>query len=666
MVELLGGAITEAEIRWAADLMGLGAHGFAPIASDDSRMRAIIDLESGDYEACPGSGKTTLLVAKLAILATRWPHRQQGICVLSHTNAARNEIGDRLSASAAAGALMRYPHFVGTIHSFVNEFLAAPWLRSNGYPIRMIDTQIALAHRRAKLAFKWRLAMEKRHLTDFALSYDQPDFTGGSKGDLGPHTDFYQEMVNASRQSSEEGYFCFDEMFVWANQLLERCPAIAADLRRRFPIVFIDEAQDNSEHQSAILHRIFCAGANPARRQRFGDSNQAIYTRAEEGGPSTDPFPSGPTHNIPRSYRFPQAIADVVKGLGVTPQDVVGAGPSLTRIKSAAKPLAVFLFDDPSVQQVLPRYGAYLLEHFEEGELAAGVFVAVAGVHEMDKQDRIPRAMGHYAPYYDAACAKKDTPPATLVQFLARARFEMKGVGNTHVLVNGLASGLMRLGELLGAQRATNTRKSAHRRLLEALEGADAQDAYLKLVDLTLAVGGDFTSAGWTADALPHVAAIVAHLSGDAALAGPAADFLAWPDQIELETGDGAYVPRMDNVFSYPHAEPKVHIRLGSIHSVKGETHTATLVLDTFFHQHHLTELKPWLLCARSGGLKQKKKGASEFEGPRLLGRLRLHYVAMTRPSHLLCIAMRKDAFSEDEFAVLQARGWIIVDCCTP
>jgi hypothetical protein len=116
---------------------------------------------------------------------------------------------------------------------------------------------------------------------------------------------------------------------------------------------------------------------------------------------------------------------------------------------------------------------------------------------------------------------------------------------------------------------------------------------------------------------------------------------------------------RTDNLFSYPHDEPKVHVRLGSIHSVKGETHTATLVLESFYYSHHLSELKPWLLGTRSGGI---KKGTT-FEGARLLGRLRLHYVGMTRPSHLLCIAMRKDALREEDIATLVGRGWQIVYC---
>jgi hypothetical protein len=44
-------------------------------------------------------------------------------------------------------------------------------------------------------------------------------------------------------------------------------------------------------------------------------------------------------------------------------------------------------------------------------------------------------------------------------------------------------------------------------------------------------------------------------------------------------------------------------------------------------------------------------------------GRLKLHYVAMTRPTHLLCLAMRKDAFVDEELSVLANSGWKIIDC---
>src|SRR5262249_43058728 len=160
----------------------------------------------------------------------------------------------RLNNSAAGIALTRYPHFVGTIHSFVNEYLAIPWLRSKGINVRCIDTQIALGKRWAMLDGKTRWALQQNRLTPAALIYTQPDYRGGSKGKFGPHTPTYQALLNAGRASSEQGYFCFDEMFVWANELLDKRSQTARDLRERFPLVFIDEAQDNSEEQSTLLY----------------------------------------------------------------------------------------------------------------------------------------------------------------------------------------------------------------------------------------------------------------------------------------------------------------------------------------------------------------------------------------------------------------------------
>lgn len=660
--------ISDHEIAWASELMGLGANGFAVIDGDDSRLRAMRNLETCDFEACPGSGKTTLLVAKLAILASRWPYRQRGICVLSHTNAARDEIDQRLSATGPSASLVRYPHFIGTIHGFVNEYLALPWLRSKGNPVRLIDTSTALKRRYQKLSWGLRTRMEKKHLDMYALQYDQTNYSGANKGTLSEDANFCRALEAVARAGSEEGYLCFDEMFVWANELLDRHPEVAADLRMRFPLVFIDEAQDNSELQSTILHRIFRQGNSPSVRQRFGDSNQAIYAHAGADGAETDRFPSVELHNLPRSYRFSQEIADAAKGLGIIPQALNGAGPTRVRVKSDALPPVLFLFDDNSVCNVLPRYGEYLLTVFSTEELAAGLFTAIAGVHEIDegKTTPVPRAMGHYAPHYNPVIVRKEVVPATFNQYLSKASRELNERSNAQVLVNALASALTRLGELAGAVAVTTqARKSAHRRLLEILDGSAGEEAYRDLLDKTLAVEGKFSDDEWT-HALPLVLEIVSQLTGVRALNQEANEFLARSD---TPPSDGAHEGRttvmLDNLYSHPPREPKVHVRLGSIHSVKGETHTATLVLDSFFYKHHLSELKPWILGERTGGMKKKLRGKPELEGSRMLGRLKLHYVAMTRPSHLLCLAMRRDAFIDGELESLEEQGWLMVDCCT-
>ena len=79
---------TEHEIEYAHSILLKGKPFF------DSEKIAIIECnETKDIKACPGSGKTTALLAKLIILANRMPlPNNQGICVLTHTNVAIDEI----------------------------------------------------------------------------------------------------------------------------------------------------------------------------------------------------------------------------------------------------------------------------------------------------------------------------------------------------------------------------------------------------------------------------------------------------------------------------------------------------------------------------------------------------------------------------------------------
>ncbi|WNI33397.1 UvrD-helicase domain-containing protein [Streptomyces sp. ITFR-6] len=59
----------------------------------------IQSAESLDLQAAPGSGKTSLIGLKLALLSQGWTSPTRGICVLSHTNTAKDEITNRLTAS---------------------------------------------------------------------------------------------------------------------------------------------------------------------------------------------------------------------------------------------------------------------------------------------------------------------------------------------------------------------------------------------------------------------------------------------------------------------------------------------------------------------------------------------------------------------------------------
>lgn len=639
--------IDNSDISWVCNAMQLPPRAFFGETGNDSRATVIKCTSSLDIEACPGSGKTTLLVAKLAILSKKWAEKQRGICVLSHTNAARVEIETRIGSSSGSGAMLRYPHFIGTIHSLVNEFLALPWLKSHGIPIKAVDTEITQTIRWQRIPHKTRIYLERNHLNKSCMSYDATDFRGEGRKNLQKNTATAAKLVEICRETMKEGYFCYDEMFVWANQLIDSVPEIIPAMRARFPIVFVDEVQDNSQLQSTLLHRLFIEGKDPVIRQRFGDSNQAIYRQEKQTITSIDTFPSSEKSDLPTSFRFGQVIADLANPFAPVPQGLVGKGPTQGDRKNT-----IFLFDDHTVQSVLPAYAELLISTFTLQELQKGTFTAIAGVHDSDKVDKLPRSLAHYAPFYTPSLVNTSTVLNVALDYITLGKISVKKTGNSSVLVVRAAAAILRLATLSG-WITTIKRSNAHRQIIDLLStNSSAICTYHDLIDDLLISGGEIAQHVWEDKVRIQISTIVKAICGTAPLTDD--PFLAWTTSAP-SGAIGMSSSNEGNFFSFPAINPILKVRLGSIHSVKGETHTASLILDTFYHAHHLSELKPWLLGTVMGQGKEKV---------RMQSRLRLHYVGMTRPAYLLCLAMRRDALTAKEIEKLQSKNWHVTDLC--
>jgi hypothetical protein len=240
--------------------------------------------------------------------------------------------------------------------------------------------------------------------------------------------------------------------------------------------------------------------------------------------------------------------------------------------------------------------------------------------------------------------------PKTFLQYVAAGRALAHSSGEAHYVVNKAADGILRLAAILNPTANLSVRKRGHRYVREMLAGdAEADRNYVEIISALTADGvGNVVPSTWRNVWAPRVKAVAEILSGTSADSAEATAFLSIQAEIGGCTQPSSTAQR-DNVFRFPSQSPKVEVRVGSIHSVKGETHTATLILDTYYRKHHLEALKPWLLGKKSGG---------GSENNALFSRLRQHYVAMTRPSHLVCMAMREDCLTNVDVAALQNRGW--------
>lgn len=663
--------ITNEDIEWARNLMRL--------ADLDEPRRAFLAARSTlDVSACPGSGKTTLVVAKLAILAKKWPHRMQGICVLSHTNVAREEIRHRLGSSVVGQHLLGYPHFIDTIHGFVNRYLALPWLRSKGFPSPTIDNEVTTSYRRGALPKQdyWALQsfLAQKH-SDFdrlrICSRDLSFNLGGKPFPAGPDTKSFQLAKQAVVAAAQAGYFCFDEMFVWAHALLEDTPDVASWLKRRFPLVIIDEMQDTFEAQGAVLHVVFPRTSPDIVVQRVGDPNQAIFDGPDAEADRDEPFPDpDPSRclSIPNSYRFGPEIAALASPFAVTPvgtKGLCGIGPKVTVSVPATSPHAVFIFPDNSTSGVLDAYGRHILASFDDYALTTGIVTAVGARHQAAPDVapghlHFPKTVPHYWSGYTAELSRKESHPKTLVQYVRAAQAAVQGEGDLSASVDKIASGLIRLAGRVGATSRLKRKNRAHRAIVDALQSdAETLRAYRQLLIGFLVDRSPLTESSWKAKK-EDILVIARGLCDRASVAPNTLDFLGWPED---DPSLAACCPSSPNdagpnIYRVLDGNRLLDIRLGSTHSVKGQTHLATLVLSTYRRAHSSLRMLPWLL-----GTKANECGAGVEDRKRLLET----YVAMTRPSHLICLAFQRSVLGDDlafasHLTTLETRGWRVAE----
>ncbi|MCA0401556.1 MAG: UvrD-helicase domain-containing protein [Proteobacteria bacterium] len=605
---------------------------------DEARRVAI--REHHHVHACPGAGKTTLIGFKLVLLARKWRLRHRGLCVLTHTNVAKAEILKRVGTDAAARSLLSYPHFIGTIQDFVHTFLALPACRSKGYLVRQIDDASAAAYMRSRLARRTKALLHSRQINfEVFLKWEREKLTICMPPALNSDEEAKRNAKDVKLRALEDGYFFFSDMYALGRALTSANPSVIDALRYRFPLVLIDEMQDTQRHQDELINHLF-GDAAECTLQKIGDPDQAIFD-GMAGEPPNETFNAATDLiPIPDSGRFNAIIADKFRGLSTRRIALTGSRPV-----AANAPFCTFIiYNDDTIGSVLDQFSAI-----------------VAGLPEADR--RVVKAIGgraeggplsiqSYWQAFDRRQANKGRPADTLCKCVRRAIELQEGPVRVHYqhLSQGLVE-LLRLGGKTVTGRSGGpvpiTRANL-RRYFDALEKTSMINALI--ADMLLRP--TLTAAEWAeiTETLCHICDIDI---GNVAIA----EYLAYADYAP-ELLDEAVLP--GNVYLSPRGIP---IEVSTIHGVKGETHDATLVLETKFGAlFDIKEMLPFLINPALERPVFDPVHATTHASIRA-SFMKKMYVATTRARQLVCIAMHRGRISEqDRAALTDNRGWRFVD----
>ncbi|PYI39483.1 hypothetical protein CVS30_05930 [Arthrobacter psychrolactophilus] len=632
---------------------------------DIERYRFVSDLASFDVCACPGSGKTTLVVAKVLLLSRKWVSRTRGMLLLSHTNVAKDEISRRFLALGEELSSNGRPHYVGTIHSFVNKFLTIPYLLSIGIEQKAVDDAIAIRVRNQLLGGKLyglRGFLERKHSSLEAIKITESDldkpFGVNLLGVASLGTDSYSSAAAAVRGSVELGYLRHDEIFVFANRYLELYPEIAPALRHRFPYISIDEMQDTTSEQAKLLNQIFPYDHEDICVQRIGDPNQAIFGTDHENG-----YPQSNHFSIADSFRFDASIASLASPLAVYPVEPSGLrGTSLGHSTSTTRH-AFIVFHPERIDRVLPCFAQIVADSVPENVLLSKKISALGARHflpdnEVENPDHFPKIVKHYLPSYTPGSSVTKKSHQTFIEYVVHARARVAESGQLSEGLEHIAGGLLSAinsGLTYGDRIAIKQRK--YRQFLDLLAAGNSE-LFDFQAELCAILSADTQPTFAELEALSQLALTLLTLTISELGSTPNLAVFFEPVGTELLTTRPEMASnRPTNTFVYRREDlTDICVEVSSIHAAKGETHGATLILDTFNRARFVGKLLPWL----SG--KKSNTTASTLIGDKK----RLHecYVAMTRPSDLLAVAAVEKSLGkttneiEKSIQALEAHGW--------
>jgi hypothetical protein len=676
MLQQLENLISDDDIAFLERHEGLTFTANTAVPKADRKL-LLKTIKSIDVQACPGSGKTTLIAAKLMLLAQKWPFKHQGICVLSHTNVAKNEIIHRLEDSRipAVKKLLGYPHFIGTIQEFTNKFLGIPLLRSWGIEVNMIDTDNCVEQIRRKLSIPTKAYIDNKSqfhdvLYDFSLKVEAdkiemnvPTFPNGSESKS------YQELKDVRVTLIKNGYFFYHDFYVFAEMISKENPAISSFLQKRFPIIFIDEMQDTQKFQDSLLQTIFPLDCNDITVQRFGDPDQAIFNGINEEEPN-DSYNSKLEMDfiINLSHRFDNSIANKIKSLSF---NSISLGSELSNEQIAKRSIlnndgtqfqhTIFIYDGNTIGSVIPKFSDLVQQQFKDELKQKNNFtVKVIGAvgNEIDP-NKIQLKIGHYWNGYDKKKTKSSFKPSSLIEAIYYCRnLPQNDFSAGYKFLNDYIVSLLRASEQKDIENKffTATTWAVH------LKNNKTWQGYRKFLYWILNSDTAISQESWS-----HTDKLFKSLLGKSILPTALNTALIFSEVTQQKLDNTVQTANLsqlnDNIIQH---ESGFKMQISTIHSVKGETHDATLILETKNYNPDIQAMMRYITGVLPNTNNPNSKLRPDPSNAKNLDKManqkfmRQLYVAMSRSKYLLCVAVNKDNITQADITNLQGLGWKI------
>lgn len=595
-----------------------------------------------EVQAVPGSGKTKILGVKIGLLLKKWKYKNSGICVLTHTNVAKEEILKSCREINQNCELEHFPHFIGTIQEFVDKFWAIPYLKSyiKDFEFNYIDDKysflpfnLKIKHKNLESEYKLCYLL-KNKLSDLQENLYFTSFNSdNSKCKLNydfKNIEYFVDSKGKKRNNIEDcfiwflkeyqikkGHLIYKDMYAFANALIEKSPIVLDYIRNRFKVCFVDEAQDTNKIQGELLKKIFKESENNIF-QILGDKNQKIYDFDSNNDYSIFDD-DGNLITMTKTYRFCSNIGDLVNSFAIDKNYIVEYYPKENK-QDEQRPYLI-LYDNP--KNVLGRF----IETLEENGLTRiDKEIVIVGAVGKEKNNTV---ISSYIENFSKNNNENKFKTKNIIEALNFVKNNKVGdfKENYKIIFNTLLCNFDN-DKYISNNDKLEKKITAKENLEKIFKENNFNQKIIEILNDKNEITAKFVEKILFSESTKQFFNFEGLLKNT--------DNSNNSDQNKKNDNSINIITTSRNTYSYQYnfskneiefsenKKFKFKIKVNTIHGVKGETHDATLVLETF---NHVPDISYFLKDLNTKSYNKLRHNL---------------YVAFSRPKTLLCLASSK------------------------
>ncbi|HML70477.1 MAG TPA: UvrD-helicase domain-containing protein [Macellibacteroides fermentans] len=487
---------------------------------------------------------------------------------------------------------------------------------------------------------------------------------------LGFNTDAGKILLDIYEANFKAGILRYRDCYSIGFWYINHYPKVKEQLQHRLKYVFIDETQDLDKYQLDIIDSIFFTSDSKTVIQRVGDINQAIYSAGKKVKVECDWISRGTKDPqkytdlyVTGSNRLTKSIADIVDCFTLNDQDGKFKVEGKRILPHGDIPPYLILFDkDTKGDTLKEEFGKLIKSHkLNEIEEAKNGFKIIGWVGE--KEDESKLCLNSYFGYTKKQKLQRDEFDSLSEQLCLFANKGKTLKEARQSLLNALIY-ILKL-ENLKIQRTIREKKveryyNSNELInhIKTIQGENAYDSFKRQLyewSLNLTLKKDLEELYQLFSCFIN------------------SEFKDWfglslNSKVQEFIGS-KYIP-VQNTEVVESTEVEQHKDLGievaTVHSVKGQTHCATMYVETDYYEYEtqkLTAIKKKATKKTGEELKPNPlfKQRQNYEYTRQKEAVKMMYVGFSRPTHLLCFAALKENV-ETQLGCFQSAGWEIID----